>query len=115
MKKLLAILLAMVLGLSLCACPASEVNSSGTKEVHITAGKIGPGMTAKDILAEVTIDSQPVPCLLELIGFDWEGNWIMSDDEVIPENYYVRLGVYYTLPKGYELENIHVTMTCDGG
>ena len=115
MKKL-SILLVIALCLSLCACnwgitPAPET----ALDVHITAGKIEAGMTLKDVAVEVTFNHEPVACQLELVGFDGDGNWLMGEDEVIAEDFYVRLSVYYTLPKGYTLENIQVTMTCDGG
>ncbi len=115
MKKILAILLVMVLSLSLCACPALEDTSSGIKEVHITAGKIEPGMTAKDILVEVTIDNEPVPCRVTLTGFVWDGYWDMEDDEPVGDPVCVRLNVYYSLPEGYDVDQINVTMECDGG
>ena len=112
MKKIFAILLVLALALSLCACPALDA----PKAVHIAVKELKAGMTLQDAAAEVTIDGQPVACSLELLGFDGEGNWLMGEDEVIPESVYVRLDIYYTLPKEYqEMEDIQVTVACDGG
>ena len=112
MKKLITLLLVLALALSLCACPALEV----PKVVHVTAKEITPGMTLQDATAEVTIDGQPVACSVSLIGFDGEGNWLMTEDEVIPESFYVRMDIYYTLPKEcQDLDDFLVTVECDGG
>lgn len=116
MKKLLIILLAASMCLLLCACPASEQGApSGTPQVHITAGEIRPGMTAKDVFVEVTIDHQPVACRVTLTGFAWDGYWDMEEDETVPEEFSVRLNIFYSLPKGYDVDQIQVTMDCDGG
>ena len=121
MKKLLAILLAAVLCLSLCACPAlpdDAIQTEGklkTKQVHITAGKLEPGMTAKDILVEVTIDRQPLPCRVTLTGYTWDGYWDMADDEPLKEDFYAQVNVFYSLPKGCDVDNIEVTVESDGG
>lgn len=119
MKKL-AILLVFALCLTLCGCPAAENTPQApgqlvTKEVHITAGKIEPGMTAKDVLVEVTIDHQPVACRVQLTGFTSDGYWEMTENEPVPDPFLVRLDVFYSLPKGYDLDQINVTMECDGG
>lgn len=119
MKKL-AILLLLALCLTLCGCPALENTPQMpaqpvNKEVHITAGKIEPGMTAKDVLVEVTIDHQPVACRVQLTGFAWDGYWEMVEDEPVLEDFFVRLNVYYSLPEGYDVDQINVTMECDGG
>ncbi len=115
MKKLW-ILLVIALCFTLCACPALEESGPPVaKDVHITAGKIEPGMTAKDILVEVTIDHQPVACRVELTGFTNEGYWEMEEDEKVPNSFLVRLNVYYSLPEGYDVDNINVEMECDGG
>ena len=122
MKKL-AFLIVIVLCLSLCACePAPEVPAAPTEpaepvllNVQITAGKIEPGMTAKDVLVEVTIDHQPVACRVELTCFTDTGYYVMAEDEAVPENFFGRLDVYYSLPKGKTVDDIDVTMTCDGG
>ena len=122
MKKL-AFLLVIVLCLSLCACkPAPEVPAAPAEpaepvllNVQITAGKIEPGMTAKDVLVEVTIDHQPVACRVELTCFTDTGYYVMAEDEAVPENFFGRLDVYYSLPKGKTVDDIDVTMTCDGG
>ena len=115
MKKFVAVVLTMAMLLSLCACTAIEEASSEIKEVHITAGKIEPGMTAKDVFVEVTIDNQPVPCRVTFTGFAWDGYWEMEEDEAVSENFFVCLNVFYSLPKGCDVENINVTMECDGG
>ena len=116
MKKLFTILLVMALALSLCACPALEQEAtSGKPQVHITVGKIEPGMTAKDIFAEVTINNQPVPCRVQLTGFDWDGYWEMADHEPVPEPFAVRVDIFYSLPKGCDVEDVDITMDCDGG
>ena len=81
MKKMVAVLLILTMLLSLCACSAVEEPSSKILEVHITAGKIEPGMTAKDVFVEVTIDNQPVACRVKLTGFVWDGYWEMAEDE----------------------------------
>lgn len=114
MKKLW-LLLVIALCFTLCACPALEEAPPAAKEVHITAGKIEPGMTAKNILVEVTIDGQPVACRVELTGFAWDGYWEMEDDEPVGDPVCVRLNVYYSLPAGYDVDQINVTMECDGG
>ena len=112
MKKFVAILLVLALALSLCACPALEE----PKAVQITAKELKPGMTLQDAAVEVTIDGQPLACSVSLIGFDGDGNWLMAEDEVIPENFYIRLDIYYTLPKEcQELADFQVTVQCDGG
>ena len=116
MKKL-SILLVIVLCFSLCGCPAEEQTPADSEmmEVHIHAGKIEPGMTAKDVFVEVTINKQPVACRVQLTGFTWDGYWEMAEDEPVLENSLVRLDVYYSLPKGCDVEQINVTMECDGG
>ena len=83
MKRTFAIVIVIALCMSLCACPALEQEvPSGTPQVHITVGKVEPGMTAKDVLVEVTIDSQPVACRVQLTGFVWDGYWEMAEDDV---------------------------------
>lgn len=116
MKKL-SILLVIALCFSLCGCPAEEQTPTAgrTPGVHITAGKIEPGMTVKDVFVEVTIDHQPVACRVQLTGFSWDGYWEMAEDEPVSENSLVRLDVFYSLPKGCDVEQINVTMECDGG
>ena len=120
MKKL-AILLALALCLTLCGCPALEDTSQTpaqliAKEVHITAGKIEPGMTAKDVFVEVTIDHQPVACRVQLTGFAWDGYWEMAEDEPVPdEPFAIRVDIFYSLPKGYDVEDVDITMDSDGG
>ena len=116
MKKL-SILLVIALCFSLCGCPAEEQTPAASEmmEVHIHAGKIEPGMTAKDVFVEVTINKQPVACRVQLTGFTWDGYWEMAEDEPVPENSLVRLEVFYSLPKGCDVEQINVTMECDGG
>lgn len=119
MKKL-AFLLVFALCLTLCGCPALENTPQApgqlvTKEVYITAGTIKPGMTAKDVLVEVTIDHQPVACRVQLTGFTSDGYWEMSEDEPVTDPFLVRLDVFYSLPKGYDLDQVNVTMKCDGG
>lgn len=119
--KRIAILLVIALCFTLFGCSETEAPATpqsqtpAAKEVHITAGKIEPGMTVKDILVEVTIDRQPVACRLELTGFTPDGYYIMAEDEPVPEDFLVRLDVYYSLPKGCDVDHIHVTMECDGG
>jgi hypothetical protein len=116
MKKIFAILLVMALALSLCACPALEQEAtSGKPQVHITVGKIEPGMTAKDVFAEVTIHNQPVPCRVQLTGFVWDGYWDMAADEPVPELFAVRVDIFYSLPKGCDVEDVDITMDSDGG
>ena len=125
MKKLFALVLTLLLSVTLCACPAEEVAvistenltsaTLKTKAVHITAGKIEPGMTVKDILVEVTMDGQPIPCRVVLTGLSNEGYWEMAEDEKVGDPVFVRLDVFYSLPKGYDVDNIDVTMECDGG
>ena len=116
MKKIFAILLVLMLALSLCACPALEQEAtSGKPQVHITVGKIEPGMTAKDVFAEVTIDNQPVPCRVQLTGFVWDGYWEMAADEPVPEPFAVRVDIFYSLPKGCDVEDVDITMDSDGG
>ena len=116
MKKLFTILLVMALALSLCACPALEQEAtSGTPQVHITVGKVEPGMTAKDVFVEVTIDNQPVPCRVQLTGFAWDGYWEMAEDEPVPEPFAVRVDIFYSLPTGCDVEDVDITMDSDGG
>ena len=116
MKKT-AILLIIVLCLALCGCPAEPEKTTPViaKEVHITAGKIETGMTVKDVLVEVTIDKQPVKCRLELTCFTQDGYYTMAEDETVSENFCVRLDVFYSLPAGYDVDDINVTMECNGG
>ena len=116
MKKIFAILLGMALALSLCACPALEQEAtSGKPQVHITVGKIEPGMTVKDVFVEVTINHQPVPCRVQLTGFVWDGYWEMAADEPVPEPFAVRVDIFYSLPKGCDVEDVDITMDSDGG
>ena len=116
MKKIFTILLVMALALSLCACPALEQEvPAGTPQVHITVGKVEPGMTVKDVFVEVTIDSQPVACRVQLTGFVWDGYWEMAEDEPVPEPFAVRVDIFYSLPKGCDVEDVAITMDCDGG
>ncbi len=110
--KRLAILFALILCLSLCACKPA---TSSPGEVQISAGKIETGMSVNDILVEVTVDGQPVRCDVQITELTNEGMRIMATDELIPENFFGRLDVYYTLPEGMSVEDINVTMECDGG
>ena len=117
-KRFIFMILAALLVFSLCACPALEETptQAQTKQVHITVGKVESGMTAKDILVEVTIDRQPVACRVHLTGFQWDGYWEMEDDEPIPEEpFAVRVDIFYSLPKGCDVEDMDITMDCDGG
>ena len=84
-------------------------------QVHITAGKIEPGMTAKDVQVAVTIDDQPVSCRVKLTAMAWDGYREMEDDEPVPEDFSIRLDIYYSLPKGCDVSDIQVTLECDGG
>ena len=117
MMKKLSILLVIALCFSLCGCPAEEPVPTVRErlEVHIDAGKIEPGMTAKDVFVEVTIDNQPVTCRVQLTGFAWDGYWEMAEDEPVAENSLVRLDVFYSLPTGYDVEDVDITMDSDGG
>ena len=116
MKKTFAILLVMALALSLCACPALEQEATSVKpQVHITVGKIEPGMTVKDVFVEVTINNQPVACRVQLTGFAWDGYWEMAADEPVPEPFAVRVDIFYSLPKGCDVEDVDITMNSDGG
>jgi len=116
MKRLFAALLCLALGVALCACPALEQEAtSGKPQVHITVGKIEPGMTVKDVFAEVTINNQPVPCRVQLTGFVWDGYWEMAADEPVPEPFAVRVDIFYSLPKGCDVEDVDITMDSDGG
>ncbi len=115
MKKI-AFVMAILLCLSLCACQVQEPETTAAlKNVHIPAGKIEPGMTAKDVLVEVILDNQPVACRLELTFFTATGYYTMEEDEPVPEDYYIRLDVFYSLPKGLTVDDIDVVMDCDGG
>ena len=116
MKRTFAIVIVLALCMSLCACPALEQEAaSGKPQVHITVGKIEPGMTAKDVFVEVTIDSQPVACRVQLTGFVWDGYWEMAEDEPVPEPFAVRVDIFYSLPTGCDVEDVDITMDSDGG
>ncbi|MBR6683325.1 MAG: hypothetical protein IKL38_03180, partial [Firmicutes bacterium] len=55
------IMLILAISLSLCACKSGTAEAPPEcLDVRIVAGKIETGMTAKDVLVEVTIDNQPV-------------------------------------------------------
>lgn len=116
MKKL-AILLVIALCLILCGCPAAAPGETEPEllQVHITAGKIETGMTVKDVFVEVTVDDQPVACRLELTALTDEGYYIMAEDEKVPENFLVRLDIYYSLPTGKTVDDIQETVESDGG
>lgn len=116
MKRTISLLLVFLLCLGLCACePVDTILEDTMLEVHIAAGKIEPGMTAKDVFVEVTINNEPVPCRVMLTGFVWDGYWEMEDDEPVSDPVCVRLDVFYSLPKGFDETQINVTMECDGG
>ena len=116
MKRTFAIVIVLALCMSLCACPALEQEvPAGTPQVHITVGKVEPGMTAKDVFVEVTIDSQPVACRVQLTGFAWDGYWEMAEDEPVPEPFAVRVDIFYSLPTGCDVEDVDITMDSDGG
>ena len=116
MKRTFAIVIVLALCMSLCACPALEQEvPSGTPQVHITVGKVEPGMTAKDVFVEVTIDSQPMACRVQLTGFVWDGYWEMAEDEPVPEPFAVRVDIFYSLPTGCDVEDVDITMDSDGG
>ena len=116
MKRTFAIVIVLALCMSLCACPALEQEvPSGTPQVHITVGKVEPGMTAKDVFVEVTIDSQPAACRVQLTGFVWDGYWEMAADEPVPEPFAVRVDIFYSLPTGCDVEDVDITMDSDGG
>ena len=116
MKKIMAMLLAALMALTLCACPALEQPASGRPQVHIKVGKVTTGMVAKDVFVEVTIDNQPVACRVQMTGFAWDGYWDMEEDEPVPEEpFAVRVDIFYSLPKGCDVEDVDITMDCDGG
>ena len=116
MKRTFAIVIVLALCVSLCACPALEQEvPAGTPQVHITVGKVEPGMTVKDVFVEVTIDSQPVACRVQLTGFVWDGYWEMEEDEPVPEPFAVRVDIFYSLPTGCDVEDVDITMDSDGG
>ena len=103
--------MAAVLSLTLCACPALEQNVvSGRPQVHITVGKVVSGMVAKDVFVEVTIDDQPVPCRVQFTGFVWDGYWDMAEDEPVTEPFAVRVDIFYSLPKGCDVEDVDITI-----
>jgi hypothetical protein len=73
-------------------------------------------MTVKDVFAEVTINNQPVPCRVQLTGFTWDGYWEMAADEPVPdEPFAIRVDIFYSLPKGCDVEDADITMDSDGG
>ena len=114
MKKF-ALILALILCFGLCACGEdTPAATGGNTAVRITAGKIEAHMTVEDVLAEVTVNHQPVACRVELTRFTPEGFYVMAADELVGEAFYGRLDVYYSLPAGVDVEDIEVTMTCDG-
>lgn len=116
MKRFFTILMVMIMSLLLCACPESEQETApGTPQVHITVGKVEPGMTAKDISVNVTIDNQPVSCRVNLTGFEWDGYWEMAENEPVPESFAVRVDIFYSLPKGCDVEDVDIHMVSDGG
>ncbi|MBQ7017208.1 MAG: hypothetical protein IJN10_09675 [Firmicutes bacterium] len=110
------IMLILAICLSLCACKSGTAEAPPEcLDVRIVAGKIETGMTAKDVLVEVTIDNQPVACKVELTCFTNVGYYDMAEDEQVPENFFGRLNVFYSLPKGIDVDHINVSMECDGG
>jgi len=118
MKKA-AILLVVALCLTLCGCPAvletpQDPTTTGL-DVHITAGKIEPGMTVKDVLVEVTINHQPVACRVELTALTDNGYYTMGEEEPVAEGFLVRLDIFYSLPEGYTVDDISEVVDCDGG
>jgi len=114
--KNLSFLLILIFCFSLCACNITITEAPAEAvDVQITAGKIEPGMMVQDILVEVTIDHQPVACRVELTRFTDDGFYTMADVEAVPEDFFGRLDVYYSLPKGITEDNINVVMECDGG
>ena len=116
MKKIFAILIIMVMALSLCGCSALEAEvTSNTPQVHITVGKVEPGMTVKDVFVEVTIDNQPVASRVKLTGFDWDGYWEMAEDEPVPEPFAVRVDIFYSLPKGCDVDDVNLIVECNSG
>ena len=133
MKRIVTVLIIIALCLSLCACPATEQEVTpgipqqettqettqetepDTPQVHIVVGKVESGMTVKDVFAEVTIDNQPVACRVKLTGFVWDGYWEMAEDEPVPEPFAVRVDIFYSLPKGCDVEDVNITMDSDGG
>ena len=116
MKRTFAVVIVLALCMSLCACPALEQEvPAGTPQVHITVGKVEPGMTAKDVFVEVTINNEPVPCRVMLTGFVWDGYWEMAEDEPVPEPFAVRVDIFYSLPTGCDVEDVDITMDSDGG
>ena len=128
MKKLSA-LLAVLLCLTLCGCPAKKPEVITTEapattaattaatllNVQITAGKIEPGMTVKDVAVEVLLDKNPIACRLELTALTPNGYYVMAEDEQVGEDALLRLDIYYSLPEGYTVDDIDVTAQCDGG
>jgi len=124
MKRFLATLLALALSLTLGACsiplpgttPGTTPGSnSAVNAVHITVGKVEPGMTVKDVFVEVTVNNQPVACRVQLTGFVWDGYWEMAEDEPVAESFAVRVDIFYSLPAGCDVEDMNITMDCDGG
>lgn len=108
--------LALIVCLFLRACGADVQQAPpAALDVQITAGKIETGMTVRDVLVEVTIDGQPVACDVEFTRFTETGYYVMAEDEPVPEDFFGRLDVYYSLPKGADLDSVNVTMECDGG
>ncbi|MBQ9857534.1 MAG: hypothetical protein IJO77_00895, partial [Oscillospiraceae bacterium] len=112
----LVFLLAMIICFSLCACNIGVSDAQpAALDVQIAAGKIEAGMSPSAVTVEVTIDGQPVACKVELTRFTNDGFYVMAEDEAVPEDFFGRLDVYYSLPEGVDLEGIDVVMECDGG
>lgn len=137
MKKL-SLLLVLIFCISLCACgkgvtdaptaapteapteaPTAPTTTPATPstapDVQITAGKIEAGMTVMDISVTVTIDGQPVPYVIGLTHLTDEGFYTMAAEEAVPQNFLGRLDIYYSLPQGMDVEDVNITMECDGG
>lgn len=52
---------------------------------------------------------------MELTALTADGYYVMAEDEPVAEENLIRLDVYYSLPKGCDVDHIEVTMDCDGG
>ncbi len=114
--KRLSFFLALIICFSMCACnPGVAEAPPAAVDVKITAGGIETGMTVRDVFVEVAIDGQPVACEVELTCFTADGYYVMDSGETMPEDFFGRLDVYYSLPKGVDLDSANITMECDGG
>ena len=120
MKKALALILTICLCVPfLVACDPSTIfgmNKPKVPNILIKVEELKPGKPIDEVEIIVTFDGDPVA----VNKTEWEEFFVddrrfMESGDVIPENYWGRLNIFYYLPLGVSNEDLPITLDAPGG